>query len=163
MAEDNATKAPFSRNNSGRIFSEMLLEDVKLMPDKVVKVSCWYLPSFFSYRENTRVGVYPSTPPPSCAARVNVRQSTILPMGCRVLAFNMRMCMYIYVVTCCWRLVDQIIDTIAASLRHIRHNCNIPSLSQSSTNSPSRSKTNQHRLYGIHHSMCLKLSQCDHL
>ena len=55
-------------------FSEILLEDVKLMLDKVLKVSCRYLMSFLSYRENTGGGnIYP--PPPS-AARVNWKSLT---------------------------------------------------------------------------------------
>ena len=50
-------------------FSENLVEDIKLMPNKVLKVSRWYLPSFLCYRENSggggrssgsRVNVFPA-------------------------------------------------------------------------------------------------------
>ena len=51
-------KRHFIKTFSTDVF-EILLEDVKLMPDKVLKVSCRYLLHFFSFRENTGGGNIP--------------------------------------------------------------------------------------------------------
>ena len=43
--------------------SENIMEDVKLMPDNVLKISLQYLPSSLSYQEYRRVGNAPPPPP----------------------------------------------------------------------------------------------------
>ena len=55
-------------------FSEVLLEDVKSMPDKALKVSRRYLRLFLSYRENTGGGnIYPP-PPQALRGLINADQ-----------------------------------------------------------------------------------------
>ena len=53
MAEHGVTKTPFSKNDG---FFATLVGDVRLMPDKVMKVLRRYLLPFLSYRENTEGG-----------------------------------------------------------------------------------------------------------
>ena len=64
IAKHDVTKTPFSFFIGG--FSEMLVVDVKLIPGRVLKHSCRYLPSFLSYRANTREEY-----PPCSVVRVN--------------------------------------------------------------------------------------------
>ena len=57
--EHDVTKTSFFKNISTDL-SEILSEDVKLMPNKVLKVSRQYLLLFLSYRENKVGGnIYP--------------------------------------------------------------------------------------------------------
>ena len=61
-------------------FSEILLEDVKLMPNKVLKVSRRYLLSFLSYRENTGGGggnIYPPALPGLSIHKSNFKNISI--------------------------------------------------------------------------------------
>ena len=61
IAEHDVPKTQFSQKFLDRFFSEILIEDVKLIPNKVLKLSRRYLMSFLSYRENTGGGkIYPS-------------------------------------------------------------------------------------------------------
>ena len=67
MAEHDFTKTPFSQKFLDG-FSEILIRDVKSMPDKVLEVLRRYLPLFMSYRENTGGGQYPQR----CAGQVSM-------------------------------------------------------------------------------------------
>ena len=71
IAEHDVTKISFSQKFLNG-FSEILLEDVKLMPDEVLKVWRRNLLSFLGYLENAGEGgnIYPSS-----AARVKVNSA----------------------------------------------------------------------------------------
>ena len=56
MAEHEVTKTPFSQTILVGLFPEILVEDVKLMPNMVLKVLRRSLLSFLSARGNTGGG-----------------------------------------------------------------------------------------------------------
>ena len=64
MAKHGVTKTLLSKQNLNDS-SKILVGDVKVMPNKVLKVSRPYMQSFLSYRENMQ-GVIPT--PQRCAA-----------------------------------------------------------------------------------------------
>ena len=71
MAEHDVTKTTFSQTFIYG-FSEILVGDVELMPEQVLKVFRRYLLSFLSCRQNTGAV---STPPLPTAARVKEPRS----------------------------------------------------------------------------------------
>ena len=67
MVQNNVTNTLFSQYDV--TFSNVLMVDLKLMQDKKLKVSRWYLPRFLRYCRNPADGQ--KLPP--CGARVNPR------------------------------------------------------------------------------------------
>ena len=63
MAKHDVTKIPFSKKKTTD-FSEILVADVKLMLEKVLKVSRRYLLPFVIYQEKLAGGAF-FAPPPS--------------------------------------------------------------------------------------------------
>ena len=64
MVEHDVTNTQFFKKTTRLIFSEILMKDVKLMLEKVRKVSRRYLALFLNYRENPAGGEAESAPPP---------------------------------------------------------------------------------------------------